>query len=238
MYLFLRLNVHCKCLSYSLHRIDGPHNKTVLVAIQDEMHEHDEDCSLKTVRGEVVCMYIVILHFLYCIGVLATYRKSLCRKQRDSVATTEKRLMRSRQQWVSVYVKRSVISVCLYNVHVWCLSSFNTSQKYDRRSGRVMGSEQEVWQDVAPTMMSDEEDVGSNTFRVHRQEWRSQEMTDMLEELDRRADAAIKNAHPRKDRVVGTPMKVDPPRTTKDWMLRGQDQDLETSNRKGSPTLF
>ena len=173
-------------------------------------------------------MYIVILHcLLYCIGVLATYRKSLCRKQRDSVATTEKRLMRSRQQRVSVYVKRSVISVCIYNVHVWCLSSFNTSQKYDRRSGRVMGSEQEVWQDVTPTMMSDE-DVGNNIFRVHHQEWRSQEMTDILEELDRRADAAIKKAHPRKDRVVGTPMKVDPPRTTKDWMLRGQDQDLET----------
>ena len=34
-------------------------------------------------------------------------------------------------------------------------------------------------------MMSDEEDVGNNTFRVHHQEWRSQEMTDMLEELDR-----------------------------------------------------
>ena len=126
-------------------------------------------------------------------------------------------------------MKRSVISVYIYNVHVWCLSSFNTSQKYDRRSGRVMGSEQEVWQDVAPTMMSDKEDVGNNTFRVHRQEWRSQEMTDMLEELDRRAGAAIKKANPRKDRVVGTPMKVDPPRTTKDWMLRGQDQDLETS---------
>ena len=63
------------------------------------MHEHDEDCSLKTVRGEDVCMYIVILHcFLYCIAVLATYRKSLCHKERDSVATTEKRLMRSRQQ--------------------------------------------------------------------------------------------------------------------------------------------
>ena len=49
-----------------------------------------------------------------------------------------------------------------------------------------MESEQEVWQDdVTPTMMSDEEDVGNNTIRVHRQEWRSQEMTDMLEELDR-----------------------------------------------------
>ena len=86
---------------------------------------------------------------------------------------------------------------------------------------------EQLWQDVTPNMMSDEEDVGNNTFQVHRQEWRSQEMTDMLEELDRRADAAIKKAHTRKDRVVGTPMKVDPPKTTEDWMLRGQD--LETS---------
>ena len=38
----------------------------------------------------------------------------------------------------------------------------------------------------------------------------------MLEELDRRADTAIKKAQPRNYRVVGTPMKVDPPRTTKD----------------------
>ena len=59
-----------------------------------------------------------------------------------------------------------------------------------------MLSEQEVWQDVIPNMMSDEEDVGNNTFRVHRQEWRSHEITDMLEELDRRADAANKKAHP------------------------------------------
>ena len=129
---FFKLNVHCKYLSYFLRRIDRPHNKTALVAIQAEMHEH-----------EVVCMYIIILHcFLYGIGVLATYRKSLSRKQRDSVATTQKRLMHSRHQQVSVYVKRSLISICIYNV--WCLSSFNTSQKYDRRNCQVMGSEQEV----------------------------------------------------------------------------------------------
>ena len=42
-----------------------------------------------------------------------------------------------------------------------------------------------MWQDVTPTMMSDEEDVGNNTFRVHRQDWRSQDMVDMFEELDR-----------------------------------------------------
>ena len=46
-------------------------------------------------------------------------------------------------------------------------------------------------------------------------------MTDLLEELDRRADAALKKVQPRKNRVVGTPLKVNAPDTTKAWMLRG-----------------
>lgn len=84
----------------------------------------------------------------------------------------------------------------------------------------MLTSELPKWLDVVPTMMSDEEDAGDNTFRVHRQEWRSQEMTDFLDELDRRADSATKNMHPRKNRVVGTPLKVDAPEKIKDWMLR------------------
>ena len=79
-------------------------------------------------------------------------------------------------------------------------------------------------QHVVPTMMSDEEDVGDNTFRVHRQDWRSEEMTDILDELDRRADDAMKRVHPRKNRVFGTPLKIIAPENTKDWMLKA-DQD-------------
>ena len=89
----------------------------------------------------------------------------------------------------------------------------------------MLASELLKWQDVVPTMMSDEEDVGDNTFRVHRQEWRSQEMTDLLDELDRRADTAMKKVHPPKNRVVGTPLKVDAPDRAKHWMLR---EDLDT----------
>lgn len=37
-------------------------------------------------------------------------------------------------------------------------------QKYDRRSYQVQDSEQSLWEDITPTMMSDEEDVGQNTF--------------------------------------------------------------------------
>lgn len=71
-----------------------------------------------------------------------------------------------------------------------------------------MESECEMWHDMSPTMMSDEEDVGDNTFRIHCQEWCSEEMTLFLEELDRRADTAMKKAHPRKNRIVGTPLKL------------------------------
>ena len=77
------------------------------------------------------------------------------------------------------------------------------------------------WQDVVPTMMSDEEDVGDNTFRVHRQDWCSEEMTDFLDELNRRADDAMKRVHPRKNQA---PLKTTAPENTKDWMLKA-DQD-------------
>lgn len=91
--------------------------------------------------------------------------------------------------------------------------------------------EQTMWDDVTPSMMSDEEDVGDNTFRIHRQEWRSQELSDLLEELDRRADAATKKAHPRRNHIVGTPLKVNAPTTVKEWMVRHE-------SREGSPQIF
>ena len=81
-------------------------------------------------------------------------------------------------------------------------------------------------------MMSDEEDAGDDIFRIHRQEWRSEEMTALFEELDRRADAATKRAHPRKKRVIGTPLKVGAPSTIKEWMMK------DVGDREGSPVLL
>ena len=87
----------------------------------------------------------------------------------------------------------------------------------------MLESEFNKWKDVIPTMMSDEEDIGDNTFRVHHQEWCSQEMTDLLDEFDRRADVVMKKMHPQKAWVVGTPLKVN---ATKDWMSR-EDSDAQ-----------
>ena len=93
-----------------------------------------------------------------------------------------------------------------------------------------------MWQDVTPTMMSDEEDVGDNTFRIHRQEWCSPKMTHLLEELDTRADLATKKVHPRKNRVIGTPLKTYAPNATKEWMLN--TENVDTSNRELSPAIL
>ena len=41
------------------------------------------------------------------------------------------------------------------------------------------------WDKVEPSMMSDEE-VVDGKFKVHRQEWRSEEFNDLMEELDGR----------------------------------------------------
>ena len=110
-----------------------------------------------------------------------------------------------------------------------CTATHLIMQKYDRRSCRVLRGELDKWQDIIPTMMSDEEDVGNNTFRVHRQEWRSQEMNDFLDELDQRAESAMKSSHPRKSRVVGTPVKMSAPEQVKPWMVVRDDDSDDSS---------
>ena len=69
-------------------------------------------------------------------------------------------------------------------------------QKCDRRSNYILSYKLSKWQDVVPTMMSDE-DVGDDTFQVDRQEWESQEMINFFDQLDRRADTTVKCTHGR-----------------------------------------
>ena len=57
-----------------------------------------------------------------------------------------------------------------------------------------------MWNKMTATMMSDEEDVGENTFKVHPPEWRSEELNKLLRLLDARADSKAANrAHPRRN---------------------------------------
>ena len=52
-------------------------------------------------------------------------------------------------------------------------------QKYERRGRQVKDTEKEMWSEVTPAMMSDEEDIGDNTFKVHQPDWRSEHLNEM-----------------------------------------------------------
>lgn len=109
-------------------------------------------------------------------------------------------------------------------------------QKYERRGHQVLESEMERWNDVTPAMMSEEEDIGENTFKVHQSQWRSSQLIGLLQDLDTRADKTINKAHPRKKRVIGTPdHKTSAPSSAKDWMkCDGEDS---SDNSGASPTV-
>lgn len=54
----------------------------------------------------------------------------------------------------------------------------------------------------------DKVDASDDTFRIHCQEWRSEEMTALFEELDRYADAVTKIVHQKQKHVIGAPKRL------------------------------
>ena len=107
------------------------------------------------------------------IITLSTYRRSLLRQPRED--DREKRLRRSRQQRVS-----QMDYVIHYNYYVFKL------QIWDRRSKHVNENEILLWQDVLPSMMSDEETLDGGVMKRHRPDWRSREFTELIDTLDER----------------------------------------------------
>ena len=71
-------------------------------------------------------------------------------------------------------------------------------------------------------MMSDEETVDSQTLKRRRPEWRSAEFNMFMDLLDQRSYTSSK--HPRKVRVIGSPLKCPPPLGTKEWMSTDDDR--------------
>lgn len=150
---------------------------------------------------------------------LSQYRKTLMRKPKESDTVNESRKKRARKQRVGSFINK------FYNCNDKPL------QKYERR-GRLVGeTEREMWKHVTASMMSDEEDIGGNTFKVHVPKWRSDELNVLLCELDSRADAkAAYRSHPRRSRIQGTPHKVPAPSVSQDWMIRKEtDSDVPSS---------
>ena len=67
-------------------------------------------------------------------------------------------------------------------------------------------------------MMSDEEDIDGQ-FKVHHQEWRSEEFNHFMEDLDDRASAGNSKLRPRVLRYYGTPQKTQPPTSVPQLMV-------------------
>lgn len=74
------------------------------------------------------------------------------------------------------------------------------------------------WVEIEPSMMSDEEEAGGQ-FKVRRQEWRSAEFNQFMEDLDDRASSSHRKSRPRITRYLGTLCKIQPPTNATEWML-------------------
>ena len=74
-------------------------------------------------------------------------------------------------------------------------------------------------------MISAEEDIGGNAFKVRAPEWRSEELNKLMKDLNARADVAATNrAHPGGNRVHGTPLKVPAPASVSAWMIDKEEE--------------
>ena len=160
------------------------------------------------VVGLKFCYYIhyfsdtdYLFGFLFFVGGLCIYRRSLRRE--PSNTEREKKLQRSRQQRVRLFCGKNFYMIIL---KIW-----------DRRSKVITDEEMEKWKDIYPTMMSDEETLDNKNLKRRRPSWRSSEFNELMDELDQRSESNSK--HPRKNRVIGTPLKNDPPTNAKEWML-------------------
>lgn len=105
---------------------------------------------------------------------------------------------------------------------------FFINQKYERRGRHLLEEERERWQDVLPTMMSDEEEGDGGEFAVHRPVWRSHDFNILLQELDERA-LSSNPKRPRYTRTIGSPRSGDPPSEAKRWMIATPDSPAPNS---------
>ena len=151
----------------------------------------------------VMCCFFLFVH----TEALQTYRKTLARFPKES--EHDRRLRRSRQRKVTL---------CISSTYVHCRVFW--LQKYERRGRHVKPEEMSQ---TDPSMMSDEEDIDGQ-FKVHRQEWHSE---DFMEELDDRASAGNSKLCPQVSRYYGTPRKTKSPTSVPQWMVSNTNIDDE-----------
>ena len=94
-------------------------------------------------------------------------------------------------------------------------------QSYERR-GKVLkdGKEAELWSEVSPEMMSDEEREGEGYVR-HQPHYRSLSLNSFIKKLDSRLDSTKgMEKHPRLNRRLGSPHEKHIPEGCKKWIVK------------------
>ena len=87
-------------------------------------------------------------------------------------------------------------------------------------------------------MMSDEEEV-EGKFKVHRQNWRSDEFNNFMDELDARALASQDQTRPRFARYFGTPSKANAPPHATQWLTHSSyNEDCNDIFSPNSPEIL
>ena len=66
---------------------------------------------------------------------------------------------------------------------------------WERRSSHVTQQQEEMWQLLKPSHMSEEEELANGKLLRRRPDWRSQELNTFLDELDAKANTAILRRH-------------------------------------------
>ena len=142
----------------------------------------------------------IITVYRYFTGVLATYRKSLCRKQREPL----------RRDWCVSDSNGYVFLICAFikyvphrNTTEGAVEYFNLSWRNGRTWFQPWCRVKKTWEKIHSEFI-----VRNGALKKRQSSLRSR---------------CCHEVHPRKNRVVGTPLN---PNATRDWMLR---EDLDVS---------
>lgn len=93
---------------------------------------------------------------------------------------------------------------------------------WEKRYQMLKEEEKQLWGDIKPTMMSEEEsdDENDHTLKRRRPSWRSDKLNQLIDVLDERINGSNSKRHTKRPRVEGPLIEGSTPPTAQPWMVR------------------
>ncbi|KAL5486604.1 hypothetical protein EMCRGX_G019106 [Ephydatia muelleri] len=102
-------------------------------------------------------------------------------------------------------------------------TEIQASGLWEKRCQVLKDDEKQLWGDIKPTMMSEEEsdDQNAQTLQRRRPSWRSDRLNDFIDDLDERINGTSNSKlHPKKQGIEGPLLDASTPPTAQPWMIR------------------